>query len=163
MKKILISLACAVSIACALSACDRAKSGAQVAKDTNAAEQKAAENIDRSERDATHVAAVQNQKMADTEAEECVPGGIGAVRSTKRCGAEVLSRPGRRELPARQGQREAGARGVGSETLGGRGQQPALRGAVGGLPRRREPPEKSNEGVIQLTPSAHGPRRPWAP
>ena len=69
MKKILISLACAVSIACALSACDRAKSGAQVAKDTNAAEEKAAENIDRSERDATHVAAVQNQKMADTEAE----------------------------------------------------------------------------------------------
>jgi hypothetical protein len=69
MKKILVSVACAVSIACALSACDRAKSGAQVAKDTNAAEEKAAENIDRSERDATHVAAVQNQQMADTEAE----------------------------------------------------------------------------------------------
>jgi len=39
MKKTFISLACALSIACALSACDRAKSGAQVAKDTNAAEQ----------------------------------------------------------------------------------------------------------------------------
>jgi hypothetical protein len=69
MNKTLFSVALALSAACALSACDRAKSGAQVAKDTNAAEQRAVENIDRSERDATHVAAVQNEKMADTEAD----------------------------------------------------------------------------------------------
>lgn len=69
MNKTFLSVALALSAACALSACDRAKSGAQVARDTNAAEQKAVENIEKSERDATHVAAVQNEKMADTEAE----------------------------------------------------------------------------------------------
>ncbi len=69
MNKTVFSVALALSAACALGACDRAKSGAQVAKDTNAAEQRAVENIGRSERDATHVAAVQNEKMADTEAD----------------------------------------------------------------------------------------------
>ncbi len=69
MNKTLFFVALALSAACALSACDRAKSGAQVAKDTNAAEQRAAESIATSERDATHVAAVQNEKMADTEAD----------------------------------------------------------------------------------------------
>jgi hypothetical protein len=69
MKKTCFAVAFALSAVCALGGCDRAKSGAQVARDTNAAEQKAVENIEKSERDATHVAAVQNEKMADSEAD----------------------------------------------------------------------------------------------
>jgi hypothetical protein len=72
---------------CVLTACNHAKTDAQVAKDTNAAEQKALDNVARAEdkaservadasknlaadqRDVQHVASVQDQKVADTAAE----------------------------------------------------------------------------------------------
>lgn len=72
---------------CLLAACNHAKTGAQVAKDTDAAEQRAAQNIAKAEdkasdkvadagkdvaadqRDLQHVASVQDQKVADTAAE----------------------------------------------------------------------------------------------
>ena len=72
---------------CLLAACNHAKTDAQVAKDTDAAEQRAAQNIARAEdkavekvadagnnvasdqRDLQHVASVQDQKVADTAAD----------------------------------------------------------------------------------------------
>jgi hypothetical protein len=69
MKKTLGQMLIVLVAASTLGACDHAKSTAQVAKDTSNAEQKAIEDVQKSERDAEHLASVQNQKMADTAAE----------------------------------------------------------------------------------------------
>ena len=80
-------LAMLLAGACALSACNHAKSPAEVAKDTQAAEHKAIDEIAKAEqtaadkeasarkdvrgeqRDYAHVAAVQDQNVADTAAD----------------------------------------------------------------------------------------------
>jgi hypothetical protein len=77
----------AIAAACMVSACDHAKSTAQVASDTNAAEQKAADDsakvqqradariasarddVHSQQQDLAHVDAVQGQKVADSRAE----------------------------------------------------------------------------------------------
>lgn len=77
----------AVASICVLSACDRAKSTAQVASDTNAAEQKAADDtakvqqradariasaqddVRNQQQDLAHVDAAQEEKVAETRAE----------------------------------------------------------------------------------------------
>jgi len=77
----------AVIAACLLAGCNHAKTAAQVAKDTDAAEQKAVENVANAEQkadarvdaaatgvakdqdDLAHVASVQDQKVANTAAE----------------------------------------------------------------------------------------------
>ena len=76
-----------VATACALCACNHAKDANQVAKDTSTAEQKSAERVSeaqqtaaekeadarkdvrKDQQDLAHVTAVQNEKVADTEAE----------------------------------------------------------------------------------------------
>ena len=87
MDRMLVKWLVALTAACALSACGHAKSEAEVSKDVHAAQQKAAEDTAKAEqsaadkeasvrkdvkddqRDLAHVAAVQNQKVTDTEAE----------------------------------------------------------------------------------------------
>jgi hypothetical protein len=87
MKRILLKMIIVVAGACAMSACDQPKSGTQVAKDTNAAEQKAAEKVAKAEQTAadketdaakdvrkdrealTHEEAVQTQNVRETEAD----------------------------------------------------------------------------------------------
>jgi uncharacterized lipoprotein YajG len=79
--------AVALLAACLLAGCDHAKSAAQVAKDTDAAEQKAVDNVANAEQkadarvtdaakdvardqnDLAHVASVQDQKVANTAAD----------------------------------------------------------------------------------------------
>lgn len=77
----------AVALACALAGCNHAKTEAQVANDTSAARQKAAENVASAQqnadakvsaaekdvgseqRDLAHVASAQDEKVAETAAE----------------------------------------------------------------------------------------------
>jgi uncharacterized lipoprotein YajG len=85
--KIRYVTAAALLASCLLAGCDHAKTAAQVAKDTDAAEQKAVQNVANAEQkadarvdaaatgvakdqnDLAHVASVQDQKVADTAAE----------------------------------------------------------------------------------------------
>jgi hypothetical protein len=78
--RLLIKLLMGVAAAVALSSCDHAKSAAQVAKDTSAAEQREARETAEAERTAAdkeakdegalgHETAVQNQDIADKEAD----------------------------------------------------------------------------------------------
>jgi Na+-translocating ferredoxin:NAD+ oxidoreductase RnfG subunit len=87
MRTSIIALALVLAAAGSLTACNRAKTDAQVAQDTNAAQEKAADKVTKADqnaaekeadarkdvrseqRDYEHVAAVQNQKVAETEAE----------------------------------------------------------------------------------------------
>lgn len=87
MMRTLTRMGIVLAAACALSACNHAKDEAQVAKDTNAAQQKAGERVAEAERtaeqkegdarkevrneqrDAAHVTAVQEEKVAESEAE----------------------------------------------------------------------------------------------
>lgn len=87
MRTAIVGLVLVLGSAGMLTACDHAKTQDQVAKDTSAAEEKAAdkvakvdqsasekvasarEDVRSEQRDLEHVAAVQNQKVAETEAE----------------------------------------------------------------------------------------------
>jgi hypothetical protein len=97
----------ALSAVCALSACERHKSSAQVQKETVAAEQSAAANTAQTEqkagervasarsdvreeqRDLEHVGAVQNEKVADTQAEGAHK--VALVRCESLSGAKLKS------------------------------------------------------------------------
>ena len=87
MRTTILGLMLVLGAAGSLAACDHAKTDAQVAKDTSAAQDTAAEKVAKADQtaadkeaaarkdvrseqqDAQHVAAVQNQKVSDTEAE----------------------------------------------------------------------------------------------